>query len=184
MQLSAFNYPTSIFSCYLQVLLCCCLCVLTLCLFMYCCPVYELALICYLVYMYAFEAEGAESENLATARNRTQVLRLKHSVPPVQYMERIVGAGGCPVVRALAAQARGPGFDSWRLPAFHFLLPLPQMHQPSFIFRAFSFCVHNNTRSPKGLVSFIIRMRPGAWMRGGCRGEKPNCKNNAYETQM
>ena len=52
-----------------------------------------------------------------------QVLRLKHSVQPVQYMERIVRAGGCLVLlRALAAQARGPGFDSQRLLDFHFLL--------------------------------------------------------------
>ena len=38
-----------------------------------------------------------------------------HSVCAV---ERIVRGGGCPVVRsALAAQARGPGFNSQWLPA-------------------------------------------------------------------
>ena len=40
------------------------------------------------------------------------------SVPPVQHIERIMRAGGClagghtSVTGLLAAQARGPGFDS------------------------------------------------------------------------
>ena len=43
---------------------------------------------------------------------------------PLQYMRRIVRAGGghSSVVRALAVQARGSRFDSQQLVAFHFLL--------------------------------------------------------------
>ena len=52
------------------------------------------------------------------------MLRLKHSLPLVQYMERIVRVGGC-LVRALAPQAWGPGFHSWQLPA-SLSFPSPQ----------------------------------------------------------
>ena len=49
---------------------------------------------------------------------------MKHPVPAVQYMEKIVRVDGghSSVVRVLAAQARGPGFKSWQLRAFHVLL--------------------------------------------------------------
>ena len=54
------------------------------------------------------------------------VLKLKHSVPLAIYGEDCEDwwlPGGCSsVVRALAPQVRGSGFDSWQLPVFHFLL--------------------------------------------------------------
>ena len=58
-------------------------------------------------------------------------VRLRHSVPPVQYIWRIVGVGGCPAVVAQwqstgSSSQRCPGFDSRRLPAFfHFRLFSP-----------------------------------------------------------
>ena len=58
-------------------------------------------------------------------------VRLRHSVPLVQYMYRIVKAGGCPAVVAQwqntgGSSQRCPGFDSWRLlRLFHFPLFLP-----------------------------------------------------------
>ena len=50
-------------------------------------------------------------------------VRLRHSVPPVQYIYRIVRAGGCPAVVAQwqstgGSSQRCPGFDSRWLPAF------------------------------------------------------------------
>ena len=50
-------------------------------------------------------------------------VRLRHSVPPVQYIWRIVRAGGCPSVVAQwqstgSSSQRCPGFDSRQLPAF------------------------------------------------------------------
>ena len=51
----------------------------------------------------------------------------------IQYLLcRIVRAGGRPVVRAQAAQARGPGFNSWWLPALHFLLLLLKINNPLY----------------------------------------------------
>ena len=54
-----------------------------------------------------------------SAENKLFVLR--------QIMERIVRAGDCPVVVAQwsehwALKSGTPGFNSWQLPAFHFLL--------------------------------------------------------------
>ena len=61
-------------------------------------------------------------------------VRLRHSVPPVQYIQGIVRAGGCPAVvdqwqstgRALAAQARGVlGLTPGDCRLFHFPLFSP-----------------------------------------------------------
>ena len=50
-------------------------------------------------------------------------VRLRHSVPPVQYIQRIVRVGGCPAVVAQwqstgGSSQRCPGFNSRQLPAF------------------------------------------------------------------
>ena len=46
------------------------------------------------------------------------------------------------MVRALAAQARGPGFNSRQLPAFHFLLLCRKANKLSFIIYEYLTCLH------------------------------------------
>ena len=50
-------------------------------------------------------------------------VRLRHSVPPVQYIYRIVRVSGHPAVVGQwqstgGSNQKSPGFDSWWLPAF------------------------------------------------------------------
>ena len=65
-------------------------------------------------------------------------VQLRHSVPLVQYIQRIVRAGGCPAVVAQwqstgGSSQRCPGFDSRRLPAFSLSSIFALEHLNSFI---------------------------------------------------
>ena len=60
-------------------------------------------------------------------------MRLRHSVPPVQYIQKIVGAGCCPVVVAQGQSTGCPSQVSWvRFPEtaglFTFLYGVPTDH--------------------------------------------------------
>ena len=59
--------------------------------------------------------------------------RLEHSIPLVQDCKgRWLPSGHSLVVRAQAAQARGPGFNSWWLLALHFLLLPLKINNPLY----------------------------------------------------